>query len=166
MNNMLPEKFKGGLQEAAIIAVREHAGQQTIEIHKEYLLEACRSFKDKLGFSYLVDIVGIDHYTDERRFEVLYILANMASGERIRLSVRLDEHHPEMPSLVHLWPGAAWNEREAFDMLGIRFDGNPDLRRIFMPEDFEYFPLRKEFPLLGIPGAIQLPDKDIPGKPA
>lgn len=166
MSTLLPEKYRGGLQESAIVGVREHAGQQTIEVRKEYLYDACKIFKDRFGFTYLTDIIGVDHYTEHHRFEVIYVLANLETRERIRISVGLDEAHPEVASVVPLWPGAAWNEREVFDMYGVHFDGNPDHRRIFMPEDFEYFPLRKEFPLLGIPGSIQLPDKDVPGKPA
>jgi NADH-quinone oxidoreductase subunit C len=75
------------------------------------------------------------------------------------VKVILDTKNPETPSLVKIWNGVNWYEREAYDMVGINFTGHPDLRRIYMPEEFEYFPLRKDFPLMGIPGSIPLPKK-------
>ncbi|MGC8654556.1 MAG: NADH-quinone oxidoreductase subunit C, partial [Candidatus Kryptoniota bacterium] len=78
---------------------------------------------------------------------------------RIRLVVSVDGTKPVCPSITSVYPAANWAEREAFDMYGIVFEGHPDLRRMYMPEDFEYYPLRKEFPLMGIPGSIPLPPK-------
>jgi len=83
-------------------------------------------------------------------------------NKRIRIKCRVEEEDPTVDSVVDIWPSANWFEREQYDMLGIKFKNHPDLRRMYMPEDFEYFPLRKEFPLIGIPGSIEMPEKDPP----
>jgi NADH-quinone oxidoreductase subunit C len=118
--------------------------------------------KSRFHFNFLSDITATDHYTDARRFEVSYNLANLDEHQRIRVSVFVEEESPEVISISDLYAAADWREREEYDMLGIRFTGHPDLRRMFMPEDFAFHPLRKEFPLLGIPGTIQVPEKDPP----
>ena len=93
------------------------------------------------------------------RFEVFYNLVSIQGRKRIRLQVRVDEEDLVVPSVTGVYRAANWNEREVYDMMGIRFDGHPDLRRMFMPEDFEYYPQRKEFPLLGVPGSLPLPPR-------
>ncbi len=155
-------KFDGSGIQGLIQGVRGHAGEITIEIQSDNLVEVMKTLKDQFAYQYLADIATIDHYTDEARFEVTYNLVNMGDKTRLRVSLRVEEDNPVLPSLTSLWKGAGWMEREAFDMMGIRFDGNEDLRRIYMPEDFEYYPMRKEFPQLGIPGSIELPEKDPP----
>ena len=120
--------------------------------------------RDEVGFNYLSDIVSIDRFTETDRFEVGYNLCALEARRRLRLKVRVDEDDAVVPSVVPLWPGAGWHEREAWDMMGVRFDGNPDHRRIYMPEDFEYHPLRKEFPTLGIPGSLPLPPNESDGE--
>ena len=95
----------------------------------------------------------------ENRFEVIYNLYSLQNRQRLRLKIFTDESNLHVPSVTPVWPGAGWPEREAFDMFGIIFDGNNDLRRMYMPEEFEYFPLRKDFPLMGIPDSIPLPRK-------
>ena len=138
---------------------REYAGELTIEVAATEIAAVLQTLRDKFGYTYLADITGTDHFEDERRFSVAYNLVNMDEAKRLRIECFTEEEHPEVPSTISVYPAAAWFEREVFDMLGILFPGNPDLRRIYMPEDFEYFPLRKEFPLIGIPGSIQVPDK-------
>lgn len=96
---------------------------------------------------------------DNERFRVIYILTSLPNKYKIRLVVIIDGARPVCPSVTSVYPAANWAEREAFDMYGIVFEGHPDLRRMYMPEDFEYYPLRKEFPLMGIPGSIPLPPK-------
>ena len=113
---------------------------------------------------YLVDLGGVDRFTEEDRYEVFYNLVNIDAGKRIRLKVRLEEDDLHVPSVTPLHPAANWNERECFDMLGVIFDGHPDLRRMYMPEDFAYYPQRKEFPLLGIPGSLPLPPQTPEGE--
>ena len=155
------EETIAALREAlpeSIREVTEYAGEITAFVRRENLLDTCRHLKESLGFTYLTDLAGVDRFTEEAaRYEVYYSLVNIAAGKRIRLKVRVDEEDPVIPSVTALFKAADWNERECYDMLGIRFDGHPDLRRMYMPEDFEYHPLRKEFPLLGIPGSLPLP---------
>jgi len=146
-----------------IIEVRGYANELTIEVKPENIYAVLKMLKEKYAFNYLVDITATDLYTDEKRFEIAYNIASIGAesmkGLRMRVSCRVEEDEPEVESVVPLWASADWYERECFDMLGVTFRNHPDLRRIYMPEDFQYFPLRKEFPLLGIPGSIEMPER-------
>ncbi|MDG5766453.1 NADH-quinone oxidoreductase subunit C [Balneolales bacterium ANBcel1] len=137
--------------------VYEEYAYPLLRINQEVLHDTCRFFKEELHFSYLNDVFATDRFTSEDRFEVIYHLISLREQQRFFLKVYVDEENPVLPTVTDLWNSANWNEREVYDMFGIRFDGHPDLRRIFLPEDFKYFPLRKEFPLLGVPGSIELP---------
>ncbi|MBI5885969.1 MAG: NADH-quinone oxidoreductase subunit C [Deltaproteobacteria bacterium] len=101
-----------------------------------------------LQMNYIVDVIGVDYKGRTPRFEVVYHLYSLNRKHRIRLKVRVDEHE-SVPSVAHIWTGANWPEREAYDMFGIVFSGHPNLKRIYMPEDWEGFPLRKDYPLRG-----------------
>lgn len=140
-----------------IIEVYQSSGDTFVRIEADSLIEICNYLKSELHFIYLSDVFGIDRYTSDERFEVVYNLLNLRDRVRLFLKVRCDEENPEVDSATPIWKAASWNEREVYDMFGIQFRNHPDHRRIFMPEDFEYYPLRKEFPLLGIPGSIELP---------
>lgn len=140
-----------------ILDVDEYAGEQTVYVRRSRIADVCRYLKNEQDFEYLTDMGGIDRFTDEERFEVFYNLVSFRKRKRLRLKVRVDEEDLTVPTVTTVFRSASWNEREAYDMLGIRFDGHPDPRRMFMPEDFEYFPQRKEFPMLGIPGSLPLP---------
>jgi NADH-quinone oxidoreductase subunit C len=142
---------------ADVLDITEYAGEQTVYVRKERLLDVCRFLKEEQGFVYLSDLGGTDRFTEEDRFEVFYNIINFQARKRLRLKVRIDESALAVDSVTPVYRAATWNERETLDMLGIRFTGHPDPRRMFLPEDFEYFPLRKEFPLLGIPGSLPLP---------
>jgi NADH-quinone oxidoreductase subunit C len=148
----LRERFGDAVHEVIL-----HANEHTVYVDRASIVDICRFLKEDQKFEYLADIGGIDLFTDENRFEVFYNLVSMARGKRLRLKLRVPEEEPVVASLVPVYPAADWNERECWDMFGIRFDGHPDLRRMYMPEDFEYHPLRKEFPLLGVPGSLPLP---------
>ena len=147
-----------------VLDVEVYAGEHTLLLSKAVIVEAGRFLKSELGFVYLADLGGLDRFTEEDRYEVFYNLVNFKDRKRLRLKVRVDEDEMTVPSVVDVWRAANWNEREAYDMLGIRFEGHPDLRRMYMPEDFEYYPLRKEFPLLGIPGSLPLPPQTPEGE--
>ncbi|HYF03971.1 MAG TPA: NADH-quinone oxidoreductase subunit C [Patescibacteria group bacterium] len=148
------------------IRTYEHHGQFSIIIDKNDLIEVCRELKEnpRTGFDMLMDITAIDWYRPQNRFEVVYFLYSQEHASRIRIKVPVDERDLHLPSVTEVWEGANWYERETFDMYGIRFDGHPDLRRFYMPEDFvdpetgePLYPMRKDFPVMGIPGALPLP---------
>lgn len=130
-------------------------------IDREKIIEACRILKDdsEFNFNSLVDAVSVDRFQKKNRFEMIYNVISIENNERIFIKVRLDSKNPEMPSLTQVWKSANWYEREAYDMMGIKFTDHPDLRRMYMPENYEYHPLRKDFPLMGIPDSIPLPNK-------
>lgn len=141
-----------------LIEVYQSSGDTFARIEADALLDVCKFLKEEHHFVYLSDIIGTDRYTSDERFEVIYNLLSLKNRDRMFLKIRCSEEDPKVDSVVPVWPGANWNEREVYDMFGIRFNNHPDHRRIFMPEDFQYFPLRKEFPLLGIEGSIELPN--------
>jgi NADH-quinone oxidoreductase subunit C len=132
-----------------------------IIIPREEIRNVARIVKEQFGFAHFIDALGVDRNQRKMRFEVIYNIRNMETKERIFLKTQCDERNPHVPSVVSIWSGANWHEREVFDMYGVIFDGHPDLRRMYMPDEFEYHPLRKDFPLMGIEGSIPLPvDKD------
>jgi NADH-quinone oxidoreductase subunit C len=134
----------------------EFRGEHSVSIARERLVDACRFLKLQCGFTMLTDLSGVDHYGEEPRYEVEYLLYAMDHRCHLRLKVRLAEQDAVIPSVTGVWQGADWHEREAFDMFGIRFDGHPNLKRILMWEGYPHHPLRKDFPLAGLPA--ELPD--------
>lgn len=136
-------------------------GTPDITIKKEEVLDVCKILKDdaEVGMNWMVDAVSIDRFKKNDRFEMVYNLRSTEYRDRLFIRIKLDSKNPEMESLTSIWTSANWYEREAYDMMGINFLNHPDLRRMYMPEDYEYFPLRKDFPLMGIPGSIPLPNK-------
>lgn len=141
-----------------LIEVYQSCDHPYIRVEAENIVEICKYLKTKHHFIYLTDIIGTDRYTSDERFEVIYNMLNLRTRDRIFIKARVQEENPKIDSVTSVWKSAGWLEREVYDMYGVRFEGHPDHRRIYMPEDFEYFPLRKEFPLLGIPGSIELPN--------
>jgi NADH-quinone oxidoreductase subunit C len=105
----------------------------------------------------------VDHLGEEPRFEVVYVLYSMTHNCHLRLKVRLSEENPEVDSIVSVWSGANWHEREAYDMFGIRFSGHPDLKRILMWPGYPYHPLRKDFPLAGLPADLPIESEPAAG---
>ncbi|HLF02950.1 MAG TPA: NADH-quinone oxidoreductase subunit C, partial [Anaerolineales bacterium] len=132
-----------------VVEVIEFRGETTIVIKPESLLAVCQFVKDdpELGYRYLVDLAGVDYYPDEPRFGISYIVFAMGAGARIRIKVLINGDDPTVDSVVGVWRNADWYEREAFDMLGIKFNNHPDLRRILMPADWVGHPHRKDYPL-------------------
>jgi len=135
----------------------EFRGEVAVRVaDSERIVEVCAFAKKELGFDYLVDVSSIDHYGEDPRWTVVYHLYGIASKQYLRLSVSVTEEKSELPTVTPVWRTADWHEREIYDMMGIRFRGHPDLRRIIMWEGYPYFPLRKDFPLAGKPS--ELPD--------
>jgi NADH-quinone oxidoreductase subunit C len=132
----------------AVVSTGAFRGQHWVELALDRLPEICRALRDEppCAFDVLLDVTAVHWPRDERPFELVYHLYSHGRNDRIRLKVRAAEG-PKAPSLAGIWRSAEWNEREAFDMFGIVFEGHPDLRRILMHDDYTDFPLRKEFPL-------------------
>ena len=125
-------------------------GMPTAYADAAVLPEAGRALR-AAGFTVLLDAIPVDLHPREPRFEISYLLLNPGDAgtgpARFRLKVRVPGTEPRLPTLSQVWPSANWAEREAFDLFGILFDGHPDLRRILMPEDWEGFPMRKDYPV-------------------
>lgn len=124
-------------------------GETTVEVAKANIVAAARTAKDELKFERLSTVTAVDRYPAEPRFEVVYHLQSVSTKQRLRLKARLSGANPEIESVVPVYRSADWFERETFDLFGIRFLNHPDLRRIMMPEDWEGFPLRKDYPVTG-----------------
>jgi NADH-quinone oxidoreductase subunit C len=135
----------------AISEVSEFRGETTIVLARKVLravAKRCRE-DEKLQFNLFSDATCLDRFPMEPRFELNYHLVSIPRRQKVRLRVRLSGDDPVVDSLVPVWPGANWLEREIFDLFGIRFTDHPDLRRILLPEDWEGHPLRKDYPVEG-----------------
>jgi NADH-quinone oxidoreductase subunit C len=134
------------------VAVEEFRGNRRVVVPADKLFNVLRSLRDDHGFDMLCDLAGIDYlnYPEAKdRFGIVYALTNVTTGERLFVKTFVNDPDPELPSVVSLWEGADWMEREVYDMYGVRFTGHPDLRRILMPDGFAGHPLRKDYPLRG-----------------
>lgn len=133
----------------------------TISFDKSFILSVCQFLKSnpELEFILCADITAIDWAKRKNRFTVVYNLYSLKNNFRVRLKTNVDESDCTIDSVTSVWNSANWQERETYDMYGIKFNSHPDLRRMYMPEEFEYHPLRKDFPLIGIPGSLPLPKK-------
>ena len=134
----------------------EFRGETTYEIAANNLREIAIFCRDKLLFDYLVDITSIDNFGEEPRFEIVYHLYSLARAVHLRLRLKVPDEAGAVDTVSDIWPTANWHEREIYDMMGIKFDGHPDLRRILMWDGYPFFPLRKDFPLEGLPS--EMPD--------
>ncbi len=147
---MVEEKFAG-----QVLGTTTYAGQVALMVKKEMIRDICLFLKDEpfLKMDHLADLTAVDYSTypgdTGLRFEVVYNLISTEYHHRIRLKVRVPEEDPRVDTVSLIWQTANWHERETFDLMGIKFDGHPDLRRILLPEDWEGHPLRKEYPLKG-----------------
>src|SRR6266542_5168022 len=135
----------------------EFRGETTMKVaDAERIAEVCADAKQELGFDYLVDLSSVDNYGDDPRWTLVYELAGLGDRCHLRLKAEVSEEKSELPTVTGVWRTADWHEREIYDLMGIRFRGHPDLRRILMWEGYPYFPLRKDFPLAG--KASEMPD--------
>ena len=125
-------------------------GETTVELKDPaVLVPFASSLKHDHHFEMLLDICSVDNFGSDPRFEVIYHVYSFKTHEHLRFKTRVSEEKASLPSLTPVWHAADWQEREVFDMMGITFEGHPDLRRILMWEGYPYFPLRKDFPLAG-----------------
>ena len=150
----LQKQFPGKVGQA-----KEFRAEWTVEVDRE-IIRAVSAYLKELGYNLLVDISSVDHFGDEPRYEVVYefcALGGPRNQEHVRVKIKVSEDDPSVDSLVPVFQGADWHEREIYDMMGLRFAGHPDLRRILMWEGYPYYPLRKDFPLEGL-------SSDLPGE--
>lgn len=152
------------------LQISEYRGDVSLVVSPDELIDVANELKThpQTSFELLIDITAIDWYRRKFRFEIVVIVYSLAHNMRLCIQVPLaDYEEPECPSLTEVYENANWYERETFDMYGITFTNHPDLRRFYMPEDFvdpqtgeALFPLRKDFPLMGISGALPMPEKN------
>jgi NADH-quinone oxidoreductase subunit C len=134
----------------------EFRGETTFTVSTNDLREVAKFCHDDLSFDYLIDITSIDNFGEEPRFEIVYELYSMTLAVHLRLKLKFSEEGNAVDTVSDIWPTANWHEREIYDMMGIKFKSHPDLRRILMWEGYPFFPLRKDFPLEGLPS--EMPD--------
>jgi NADH-quinone oxidoreductase subunit C len=132
----------------ALIEAGEAVDEVSLTVRREAILDVCRILRDRFEYQQLMEIAGVDYPQRAERFEVVYHLLSLTKNHRIRVRVSTDEDMP-VPSVTSLWPVAGWLEREVFDLYGVIFEGNDDLRRILTDYGFRGFPFRKDFPLSG-----------------
>ena len=150
--NKLRAQFSDLLSEAS-----EFRGELTLKLNDaNRIADVCAFAKQTLGFDYLVDISSVENYGDDPRFTLVYELYSYTHRTHLRLKTDVGEENCELPTVTGVWKTADWHEREIYDMMGVRFQGHPDLRRILMWDGYPHFPLRKDFPLAGKP--TDLPD--------
>ena len=149
------EQVKALAPAGAVEPAASADGMPTVYVSREQLVETCRLLRDtpELRFAVLVDLLPVDLYPREPRFEITYLLLSPGiagfgtAPQRLRVKVRVPGTEAHAPSVSSIWTAANWSEREAYDLYGLTFDGHPDLRRILMPEDWEGYPMRKDYPV-------------------
>ena len=156
IKSKLQENFKD-----ASLEFSEYKDEFVVKVDKKFIEPVCLLLKtdSELEFLMCEDITAVDWATRKNRFTVVYHIFSLKNNLRIVVKADVDEADCNIDTVSTVWRAANWQERETYDMYGIKFNNHPDLRRMYMPEEFEYYPLRKDFPLMGIPGSLPLPKK-------
>jgi NADH-quinone oxidoreductase subunit C len=138
-------------QPEAIVGLMSFRGELTVLVRSDHLRPLAQFLAGdaELAYTYLSDVTAVDRFPIEPRFELNYHLLSLSRRDSLRLRVRLPGDSPVIDSVVPAWPTANWHEREIFDLFGIRFEGHPNLRRMLLPDDWEGYPLRKDYPVEG-----------------
>lgn len=144
------ERIQAGLEGVAFKVVPSRAGTTTIEVALPLVKEAIRRLRDACGFETNTFVTAVDNHPREPRFELALQFLSYRHNDRVRVHAAVRAESPSAPTITDLYPGAAYSERECFDMFGIVFEGHEGLKRLLMPEDYDHFPLRKDFPHQGI----------------
>ena len=132
----------------AFLSAKDEVDEVSIDVQRESVAEVLRTLRDDFEYQQLMEIAGVDYPARPERFDVVYHLLSVTKNHRLRIRVTTDEEKP-VPTVTTVYPVAGWLEREVFDLYGVLFDGNPDLRRILTDYGFRGFPFRKDFPLTG-----------------
>lgn len=148
-SNEIVEKLRGANAEW-VVDLKDALGEVTVTVPADSVVNVCESLKKEHGFDMLADLCGADRGPEEDpRFEVNYHLFSTEHHNRIRIKVLATEDEPRVPTVSGVWRTANWHERETYDLVGVIFEGHPDLRRILLPSDFDGHALRKDYPLRG-----------------
>src|SRR3954464_9902611 len=139
-----------------VLKKTEFRDETTLLVERAQIHAICQFAKETLGYTYLLDLSGVDNMGEDPRFAVVYELYQFERGDWLRLKILVSEDDLNVPTVSDVWATADWHEREAYDMYGLHFPGHPDLRRILMWDGYPFFPLRKDFPLAGKPS--EMPD--------
>ena len=160
LKELISQKLQANFPEAEL-EFSEFRKELSIKFNKKFVNPICKFLKDHSELEFLLceDVTAVDWAKGKNRFTVVYHIFSLKHNFRLVLKADVDESDCAIDTVSSVWKTSNWQERETYDMYGIKFNNHPDLRRIYMPEEFEYYPLRKEFPLLGIPGSLPLPKK-------
>ena len=160
LKDLLDQKLKEKFSSENFI-FNEYRNELTLSFDKKNVVSICKLLKEDpdLQFKLCEDVTAVDWAKRKDRFTVVYHVYSLTLNTRLVLKASVDEADCNIDSVCSIWKTANWHERETYDMYGIKFNNHPDLRRFYMPEEFEYHPLRKDFPLMGIPGSLPLPKK-------
>ncbi|MEW6653509.1 MAG: NADH-quinone oxidoreductase subunit C [Bacteroidota bacterium] len=160
VKELIIQKVKENIGEANVEFV-DAIGDLSVVVKQEKLIELAKFLKESRDLEFVMckDVTAIDWALRKKRFSTVYHVYSFKLNFTLRVKTNLGEEPYKVESVSSIWESANWYERETFDMYGIEFLNHPDLRRMYMPEGFEYYPLRKDFPVLGIPGSLPLPQK-------
>lgn len=160
LKELISQKLQANFPEAEL-EFSEFRNELSVKFNKKFVNHICKFLKEDSELEFLLceDVTAVDWVKRKNRFTVVYHIFSLKHNFRLVLKSDVDESDCAIDTVSSVWKTSNWQERETYDMYGIKFNNHPDLRRIYMPEEFEYYPLRKEFPLLGIPGSLPLPKK-------
>ena len=144
------DRIRPALAGLAVETTKSRDGTSVLETAAATVHELVARLRDAAGFELCTFVTAVDRFPAEPRFEVLWQLQSVAHGDRVRIRARVRSDGARVPTIVDLYPGAAFSERECYDMFGIVFEGHAGLKRLLMPEGYDHFPLRKDFPHQGI----------------
>jgi NADH-quinone oxidoreductase subunit C len=161
---LVAQRVREHAGEDAVTATAFHRGQATLEVAPEAVRQVVAYLKDgdEEPYERLMALYGCDYLPDEPRFGIHYELLSMARTERLKVKTRVGTENASVPTVVDVFPGASFQEREVYDMFGVVFDGHPDMRRILMPEDYEGHPQRRDFPIGGEPVLFTFNENESP----
>lgn len=160
LKELISNKLQANFPET-VFEFSEYRNEFNVKFDKKFVNLICKFLKEDSELEFLLceDITAVDWAKRKNRFTVVYHIFSLKRNFRLVLKADVDESDCAIETVSSVWKTSDWQERETYDMYGIKFNNHPDLRRIYMPEEFEYYPLRKDFPLMGIPGSLPLPKK-------
>ena len=161
---LIAQRVRDRLGDEAVTGTAYHREQATLEVAPGAVRDVVAYLRDEDDepFERLMGVYGCDYLPNEPRLGVHYELLSMERTERLRVKTRVGTDDPRVPTVVDLFPGADFQEREVYDMFGVVFDGHPDMRRILMPEDYEGHPQRRDFPMGGEPVLFTYNENEMP----